>query len=57
MIDDILDLTRIELKSFSLSKSWFDLKETIKDISDILAQQISFKNLEYIVDISENVPK
>lgn len=36
MIDDILDLTRIELKSFTLSKSWFNIESIMNEVSEIL---------------------
>lgn len=57
MIDDILDLTKIELNQFALQNTWFKLEDTIKDVSDILGQQIKFKGLQLIVDFPSSIPK
>ena len=56
MIDDILDLTKIELNSFSLDKKWFKLEDTIKEITDIMREQLKFKNMDMHINFSDHNP-
>jgi signal transduction histidine kinase len=36
IIDDILDLSRLELNQFTLAEDWFSLSKCVKEIFDIL---------------------
>lgn len=57
MIDDILDLSKLELDQFNLNKDWFSLEQTLLEIEDIMGQQITFKNLDFKVEKNMNIPK
>jgi len=54
IIDDITDLSKIELKSFSLNNCWFKLSEVIDEVKDIMSVPITMKNLECTYDIYED---
>eukprot|EP00347_Sterkiella_histriomuscorum_P022073 403331778 len=56
MIDDILDLTRIELQQFTLHNTWFDINTLINEVSEIMVQQMEMKGLEYKIDIADGLP-
>lgn len=56
IIDDILDLSKLEMNSFSLSKQWFDIEECIKDIVSVLEVQSRIKNINILYKIKRGVP-
>lgn len=56
VIEDALDLSRIENNKFALVKENFDVGEAVDEVCDIMRFQIESKNLHLHVAISENVP-
>lgn len=52
LIDEILDLSRIEAKSFKLNKNIFPLTELINNCFNILMPSASAKNIEFILSNS-----
>ena len=56
IINDILDLSKIEAGKLELDSMDFDLRENIEDCMDILAQRAHIKGLELICDIPGDTP-
>ncbi len=56
IINDILDLSKIEAGKLELDSMDFDLRENIEDCMDILAERAHIKGLELVCDIPENTP-
>ncbi|MCP4156172.1 MAG: response regulator [bacterium] len=56
VIDDILDLSKIEAKELTLENLDFDLKEVLESINKILLMTASQKGLELSYNVAENVP-
>ncbi|MNJ92694.1 Sensory/regulatory protein RpfC [compost metagenome] len=52
LINDILDISKIEAREVKLEKIAFDLDSTVKNICDILKQKASEKNLEFQLKIN-----
>lgn len=53
IIDDILDLSRFELKTFQLDKSWFRFNSIIEDVREVIEPMIKMKNLQLVVDMQQ----
>lgn len=56
IINDILDLSKIEAGQLVIKTNSFDLIELINDVKDIFSVEISKKNLLFSVDIEDNTP-
>ncbi len=56
IINDILDLSKIEAGKLKLNSMDFDLRENIEDCLDMLAEHAHAKRLELICDIPDDVP-
>ncbi len=56
MINDILDLAKIEAQRVELSLNDFDLSSMLKNISDIFQMQASQKKLSFHSQIASNLP-
>ena len=56
IINDILDLSKIEAGRLDLESIAFDLPTVIEDIADLLAGAAHAKGLELVVDIAEDIP-
>lgn len=57
LINDILDLSKIEAGMMSLEESSFDLYSLIDNLEEISKLKASSKNLDLIVDINSDVPQ
>ncbi len=57
LINNILDLSKIEAGKIELNPSNFDLYTLLEEIEEIFALKASQKGLELIFDRSENVPR
>ena len=55
--NDILDFLKIEMRQLELECVDFDIRELIKEVSNLLAMQIGFRGLQYSCDIDDKVPK
>jgi signal transduction histidine kinase/DNA-binding NarL/FixJ family response regulator len=51
MINDVLDLSKIEAGKAELKEEPFDLVQTIKDIGEMIRARVQEKHLEIIVDL------
>lgn len=56
MIEDTLDLSRIENHKFELNFDYFDVRSIIRDVADIMRFQIEQKKLNLYTIISPSVP-
>jgi signal transduction histidine kinase/CheY-like chemotaxis protein len=57
LINDILDLTKIEAGEMSVNPQPTDLRQLIGDVQVIIAQRAVSKGLELVVDIGPEVPE
>ncbi len=56
LINDILDLSKIESGKFELSYSTTDLRSLINEVEQIFSHQASQKNIQLITDINPEFP-
>jgi signal transduction histidine kinase/DNA-binding response OmpR family regulator len=56
LINDILDISKIEAGRIELEAIPFDLRETIEDVGALLAQRAAQRDLELVVDYPAGVP-
>ena len=56
IINDILDLSKIEAGKLTVEHTEFELEKVLENISDLIADKSSSKGLELIFDIAKNVP-
>ncbi len=57
LINDILDISKIEAGKLELSPTDFDLQRLIESVADIIAPRASNKGLELICSVRPNVPQ
>src|SRR5947208_14368137 len=53
IINDILDFSKIEAGKLSIETLDFDLRETLEDTADLLAQRAQSKSVELIYSIGD----
>lgn len=56
LINDILDLSKIEAGRIDITPEPVDLKAVITEISQVFAVKLAKKNLDFIIDIGDDVP-
>lgn len=56
IIDDILDFSKIEAGKVTLNTSEFALRETIEDVSELLAERAYSKGLDFAVSLDSRLP-
>ncbi|MDA3912068.1 MAG: PAS domain S-box protein [Bacteroidales bacterium] len=56
LINDILDLSKIEAGQMKIQTETVNLKQTIQDITQIFSLKIQQKNLSLVLDIDPNLP-
>ena len=57
IINDILDLSKIEAGKLELEETPFDIKSLVDNISGMFLEQIREKGLELIIDMDESIPE
>ncbi|TAE70265.1 MAG: response regulator [Bacteroidetes bacterium] len=57
ILNDILDLSKIEAGKMKLQSKSLDLRKTIEKISTLFLQQAEKKNLKILIEISEKIPQ
>jgi signal transduction histidine kinase/CheY-like chemotaxis protein len=57
MIDDVLDLSHIEMTQFSLNFERTDLTRFLRDTTDLLSHLFKGKPVEFIVHIPDDLPE
>src|SRR5712672_557550 len=56
IINDILDLSKIEAGHFELAKVDFDPRELIAEVTDLFGERCTSKGIEFIYFVAEDVP-
>jgi len=56
LINDILDLSKIESGRLDISLEPVDLKAVITEISQVFSVKVAKKNLDFIIDVDDDVP-
>jgi PAS domain S-box-containing protein len=56
LINDILDMSKIEADKFELSYSLFDFETSLKNVANIANVKAEEKQLEFVVNLSSDVP-
>jgi len=56
LINDILDLSRIEAQELTLFEAIFEIREVIAEVADLFGEQCGSKGLDLIYSIAEEVP-
>ncbi|MFA0458000.1 ATP-binding protein [Vibrio breoganii] len=57
IINDILDISKIESGKLDLEQRPFSLKDTLRDIANILSFRIAEKNVDFIYNIERSIPR
>src|SRR3984893_1647286 len=57
IINDILDLSKIEAGHFELAEVDFDPRELIAEITDLFGERCTSKGIEFIYFVAEDVPQ
>ena len=57
VVDDIIDLQRLETNNLTISASPFDLHKLVNTVRDIASPSKNEKNIDIIVDIDDEVPQ
>ena len=57
IVDDILDVSRIEAQRLVLENAPFDVLEVVGEVAALFSHRAAQKGLEWIVDIDRNVPQ
>lgn len=57
ILNDILDLSKIEAGKFSLDNKTFELRPLIEESVSLFAHQAAEKHIELIIDAEENLPR
>lgn len=56
VINDILDISKIEADKFELSFDWFDLRKTLQNVIDVMLFRMVEKNIEFELDYDQDLP-
>ncbi len=56
LLNDILDFSKIEAGKLELEIADFSLRDLIEDLSDLLIDKISAREIELVIELAENVP-
>jgi CheY-like chemotaxis protein/nitrogen-specific signal transduction histidine kinase len=56
VVNDILDLSKVEAGHFELDNTDFDLRSVLEKVGDLLAPLAHRKELELIIDVAQDVP-
>ncbi|MFP5213852.1 MAG: histidine kinase dimerization/phospho-acceptor domain-containing protein, partial [Acidobacteriota bacterium] len=56
LINDILDFSKIEAGKLEMEVTDFNLRDLLDELSDLLLDRISSKQIELIIDVAEDIP-
>ena len=56
LIDDILDLSKIEAGKLELDRTVFSVRKVMEDVADTFVPKVSQKNIELVLDIPPDLP-
>ncbi len=57
VIEDALDMSRIENNKFQIFKELFKIREAVQDVCKIMEFQVNQKHLELKLDIAKDIPE
>jgi two-component system sensor histidine kinase/response regulator len=57
IINDILDLSKIEAGRFELAKVDFDPRELVAEVTDLFCERCTSKGLEFVYFVADEVPR
>jgi signal transduction histidine kinase len=57
VINDALDITRLENNKFEIHLEPFKIREALQDVYDIMKLQVDQKNLEFSLSVHDHVPE
>src|SRR4029079_19671432 len=57
VINDILDLSKIEAGRFDLVPVEFDPREVVAEVTDLFCERCTSKGLEFVYFVGEDVPR
>ncbi|WP_167459383.1 ATP-binding protein [Pedobacter jejuensis] len=57
VVNDILDISKIEANKMEIHKHPFNIKKTLQDIGDVVRPMLKNKNLSYNLTIDETLPQ
>jgi two-component system sensor histidine kinase/response regulator len=56
IINDILDLSKIEAGKMVVERTEFDLEQVLGNVTNLIAEKAASKGLELIIDVADEVP-
>lgn len=56
IINDILDISKIEAGKLSIENNGFELEATLADVISLIGEQVTEKGLELVLDVAGDVP-
>jgi len=57
IINDILDISKIEANKFELSYGAFDLKKSLENVIDVVSDRLEEKHLRFVTTLDEAIPQ
>ena len=57
LINDILDISKIEAGYMTINESAFDLHNMLRDLEEMLRQRADSKNISFVLEMAEDLPR
>ena len=57
LVNDLLDLSQLEIKKMKLVPTQYQTREMFGELIDMIHVRIKKKNLQFVVNVDENIPK
>jgi len=57
LINDILDISKIEAGYMTINESAFDLNNLLRELEEMLKQRADSKNISFILEMAEDLPR
>ncbi len=57
IINDVLDLSKLEEGELSIENNFFDITLLVKDVEDLFEKEIAQKDIKFNVSVDKNIPK
>lgn len=55
LVNDLLDLSKMEANKLQLNKEYFDLRKVVEEIEDLITLQLREKNIKLTIDVSDKI--